>query len=121
MSRLIAAATLILLLPSQAATAADDGTTAFNTHCRNCHSAKKGDNRLGPSMHGIFGAPAGQVKGFAAYSGSLAGLVWDEATLDRFIAEPAAVAANTSMNYPLVGDPATRREIIEYLRSIREP
>jgi len=41
-----------------------DGKIAFNTHCRNCHSLIKGDNRLGPSLYGILGAQAGQVEGY---------------------------------------------------------
>ncbi|MES1179787.1 MAG: cytochrome C, partial [Hyphomicrobium sp.] len=61
----------------------DAGQVAFNTHCRNCHSVKPGDNRLGPSLHGVYGSPAGQVKGFGNYSGGLTpDMKWDEATLD---------------------------------------
>jgi cytochrome c2 len=52
-----------------AAAADGDGQIAFNNHCRNCHSFKKGDNWLGPSIFGIFGASAGRVEGYGGYSG----------------------------------------------------
>ncbi len=105
-----------------AAAAEDDkGVTAFNTHCRNCHSITKGDNRLGPSLYGVFGARAGRVEGYRSYSGSLTGVTWDEATLDKFIANPAAVAASTTMIYPAVGDASERKKIIAFLKSIGAP
>ena len=99
---------------------AEDDTAglAFNNHCRTCHSIKKGDNRLGPSMYGIYGAQAGRVEGYRGYSGGLTGLVWDEATLDRFIANPAAISSGTNMITPPVSDPTERKKIIQFLKSI---
>lgn len=116
----------VLLLVSlaftcKASAANDDHKIAFNTHCRNCHSYKKGDNRLGPSLYGIVDSKAGEVAGFNAYSGSLTGLTWDEATLDRFIANPASLAPNTYMNFPPVANAATREKIIEFLKSTNAP
>lgn len=97
----------------------DAGQVAFNTHCRNCHSVEPGDNRLGPTLHGIVGAKAGQVKGFGNYSGSLtADMTWDEATIDKFIANPTAMAPNTTMKpFGGVPDPAQRKLIIEFLKT----
>lgn len=102
------------------ATSADDaGQVAFNTHCRNCHSVKPDDHRLGPSLHNIFGAKAGQAKGFANYSGGLTeDITWDEATLDKFIADPKSIASNTTMT-PFAGipDAEQRKLIIDYLKT----
>ncbi len=97
----------------------DAGQIAFNTHCRNCHSTKPGDNRLGPSLHGIFGAKAGQVAGFGAYSGSLTpDVTWDEATLDKFITNPDSIASSTTMKpFPGVADAEERKKIIEFLKA----
>ena len=99
----------------------DDGKIAFNNHCRTCHSFKQGDNRLGPSMFAIFGARAGQVSGYGAYSGGLAGVRWDEATLDRFIADRMSVSPNTNMNSPPVLDANARRNIIAFLKTLKTP
>jgi len=105
--------------PAPSATADDAGQIAFNTHCRNCHSVKQDDHRLGPSLHGIFGAKAGQAKGYANYSGGLTpDITWDEATLDKFIADPKALASNTTMTpYPGLPDASQRKLIIDYLKA----
>lgn len=93
------------------------GEVAFNTHCRNCHSFKPGDHRLGPSLHGIVGDEAGAAKGFANYSGALAGFTWDEATLHKFMSDPVSVAPGTTMIFPPVKDQGDRQAIIDFLKS----
>jgi cytochrome c len=124
------AATLALVLPAAAwageaaapaAEGEDAGQVAFNTHCRTCHSVKPDDNRLGPTLHGISGAKAGQVKDFKNYSGQLDETVtWDDATLDKFLANPTAFASNTTMK-PFAGieDAAQRKLIIDYLKTAK--
>ncbi|MGE0023511.1 MAG: cytochrome c family protein [Hyphomicrobium sp.] len=112
-------ALMALAWPCTAAHAGEDGATAYNTHCRTCHSIRPGDHRLGPSLAGIFGAPAGQAEGYRGYSGAFDGLVWDEATLDKLLADPASVSSSTNMIFPPVSDPAKRRQIIEFLKSIK--
>jgi cytochrome c len=92
----------------------------FNNHCRTCHSVKEGDNRLGPSLHNIYGAKAGSVPGYANYSQSMktSGVTWDEATLDRFIENPEQVVPNNNMKpYKGIPDPAVRRQIVDYFKS----
>ena len=49
----------------------------------------------------------------------LSGPVWDEVTLDRFIADPASISPSTYMIYPLVKDRAERKKIIEFLKSLK--
>jgi len=113
----ILASLLIVASPAAAQAAADEpGEIIFNNHCRKCHTVKQGDNRLAPSLYGIVGKKAGQVEGFKGYSGGLEGITWDEATLDKFIADPASVASNTNMIYPPVTDAAERKKIIEFLK-----
>ncbi|HKE96828.1 MAG TPA: c-type cytochrome [Povalibacter sp.] len=108
-----------LLLVAGSAVAAENGTQ-FNNHCRTCHSAKADDNRQGPSLHGIVGARAGSSQGFANYSQAMknSGITWDEATLEKFIANPEAVEPNNNMKpFGGVDDPAVRRQIVEFLKS----
>ena len=97
-----------------------DGKTSFNNHCRTCHSIH-GDNRLGPSLVGIFGNSAGQAIGYAGYSGGLKGFTWDAATLDKFIANPTTISPSTNMIFPPVTDAAERHRIIEFLKTFRAP
>jgi cytochrome c len=96
------------------------GRAAFNNYCRTCHSTKKGDNRIGPSLYRIVGAKAGTRPGFAAYSQAMknSGIVWDEKTLDRFIANPEEVVPNNNMKpFKGIPDPAVRKSIIEFLKA----
>lgn len=112
------AACVAVYMPS--AFAADiDGEAAFNNACRTCHSTKPDDNRLGPNLHGIVGRKAGAAEGFN-YSGSMknAGLTWDEAHLDKFIANPDAVVQGNNMKpYTGLSDAAQRKAIIEFLKT----
>jgi cytochrome c len=93
---------------------------AFNNACRTCHSIKEGDHRIGPSLHGIFGAKAGTRPGFqssAAIANS--GVTWNEKTLDRFIENPEAVAPNNGMKpYAGLPDAQARKNIVEYLKAL---
>ena len=71
-------------------------------------------------MYGIFGAQSGRVAGHGGYSGGgKRSFVWDEGTLDRFIAEPASISPNTNMIYPPVKDRAERKRIIEFPKSLK--
>ena len=114
---LIGMSTTAVVLPGLAA---ESSPSAFNNHCRTCHSVKEGDNRLGPSLHDIHGAKAGSSSTYTAYSQGLkrSGIVWDEATLDRFIENPEQVVPNNNMKpYKGIADPAIRKQIIDYLKS----
>jgi cytochrome c len=104
----------------EAALAADEASpTAFNNTCRTCHSWKEGDNRLGPSLHGIIGRKAGTAPGFG-YSSAVksSGITWDEASLDKFITNPDAFIPNNNMKpFSGVSDEATRKKIIDFLKT----
>ena len=80
---------------------------------------KEGDNRLGPTLAGVVGRKAGSLPDYA-FSDSLkkSGVVWDEASLDRFIENPEAVAPGNAMKpYTGVSSPEDRAAIIAYLKS----
>jgi len=100
------------------AAAAMDGQQAFNNNCRTCHTVKEGDNRLGPSLFGIVGRKAGSLPGYR-FSPSLqqSGINWDEASLDKFIADPEQLVSGNAMKpYGGVSDAAQRQAIIDYLK-----
>jgi len=105
---------------SGGAFAADEaGKEAFNNNCRTCHSWKQGDNRLGPSLHGVVGRKAGSAEGFA-YSQSVknSGITWDEGSLDKFITNPNGLIPNNNMKpFAGIADAGTRKQIIDFLKS----
>ena len=120
-SRTIAlrAAISILLSASVPAPAQDDpGQIAYNNACRTCHSIREGDNRLGPSLHGVVGRKAGSLSGYNNYSESMkkADIVWDKSNLERFIVNPDQVVPNNNMKpYGGLSSAEERAKIIAYL------
>lgn len=116
------AATALATLTASTSFAAqnDAGMLVFNNHCRQCHSYKQGDNRLGPSLHGVVGRKAGTAPNYGNYSDSLknSGITWTPEQLDKWIANPDAVVPNNNMKpYPGVADADQRRQIVEFLKS----
>ena len=113
----LAAASVLLATP---AVAQDDaGQLMFNNACRTCHVVKEGDNRLGPNLYRIVGRLAGSVDGYG-YSSALddADFVWDEETLDRFIANPEqAVPGNNMKPFSGIASREDRAKIIGFLRA----
>jgi cytochrome c len=99
----------------------EDNKMAFNNACRTCHSFKEGDNRLGPSLHGVVGRKAGTLEGFAFSSAmKSANIVWDEQNLDKFIANPDQVVSGNGMKpYTGISDAKVRGEIIAYLKTLK--
>jgi len=123
--RTTAFSTLALLASFAPALAAeeqgDDGQVAFNNACRTCHSFKPDDNRLGPTLHGIVGRKAGSIEGFA-FSPSMkgSGITWDDANLDKFIANPNQVVSGNKMQpFGGVADAGERKKIVDYLKTLK--
>ena len=98
------------------------GQKAFK-QCAACHKVGDGaKNGTGPVLNGIVGAAAGQVEGFK-YSKPLmdmaaGGLVWDEASLDAFLAKPKDFMKGTKMSYAGMKKAEDRAAVIAYLASI---
>jgi len=85
--------------------------------CRACHELQPGPvEKVGPHLGGLIGRPAGQVAGFA-YSPALAGarLVWDRATLDRWLEKPGAVVPGNIMAFAGIANAADRAALLRYL------
>lgn len=111
-------ALIVLCLPGTAASAQDgEAQLAYNNHCRTCHSVNPGDNRLGPSLHGVIGRQVGTLEGYSfTRSMTAAGFAWDAETLDAFIENPDAVVPGHGMRpYPGVSDPEIRAAIVSAL------
>jgi cytochrome c len=120
MKALAAAAALIAAGATTLAAAADlaHGEEVY-TRCMACHALRA--DRVGPHHCGLFGRKAGSVPGFD-YSAAMqrSNIVWDEATLSRFLAKPQAVVPGTSMTYDGVPDPKDRADLIAYLKRANE-
>lgn len=108
-----------VLLGSQAAWAEGDAAKGEKIYkkCKACHSLEAGKNKVGPSLAGIFGRTAGAEEGFK-YSAAMkdSGIVWDEATLDSFLAKPKEVVPKTRMAFPGLKKEQDRMDVIAYLK-----
>jgi len=97
---------------------ADAPPPAF-AQCQSCHSPEAGKNGIGPSLAGVFGTRAAEVPGYDFTPAmKQAGLVWDEATLDRYLKAPQEVVPGTRMLFPGIKDDAKRAAVIAYLKTI---
>ena len=92
---------------------------AVYDRCLACHALAY--DRTGPRHCGLFGRRAGGVKEFA-YSGAMkrSGIVWNEKTLDRFLANPLAAVPGTAMGYAGVTDARERANLIAWLRQAND-
>ena len=113
----VVAAVLLAASSAQAAGDATRGRAAYETRCGACHSPQAA--RVGPRHAGVLGRRAGSVDGYD-YSPALKAsrLVWDAASLDRWLADPEAVIPGQRMGYRL-DDAAARADIVAYLATLR--
>jgi cytochrome c len=89
--------------------------------CRACHQVgPTAKNGVGPVLNGVVGRPAGTFPGYnysAANKNS--GLTWDEATLQKYLANPGATVKGTKMIFPGIKDPAKVNDVIAYLKTYK--
>jgi len=96
---------------------ADSGADLYASQCGTCHTLSAKDPMLqGPNLGNVYGRRVGSVAGFA-YSPDYtkANFVWDDAHLDAYLANPAAVLGDSYMMYQQP-DAGIRKQIIEYLK-----
>jgi len=111
----LAAAPLLALCSSAlAAGDAEVGLALYKARCSACHSLDY--NGVGPAHRGVFERGAALAPGFA-YSDALKSshLIWDEASLERWLADPEKVAPGQRMGIN-VPDAKDRADLIAYLK-----
>src|ERR1700761_9118474 len=112
---------LLLAGSATAALAADPvaGEKIFKTQCGICHAIVAGQNRIGPTLFGVVGRPAGGVPGFNYTADhKKLGVTWDAATLDKYLTNPRAMVPDTSMVYAGLKDDAQRADLVAYLGTL---
>jgi cytochrome c len=115
---------LALGVVSSLAVAAGDarrGAQVFH-QCMACHSTTPGEHLTGPSLAHVYGRKAASAEGFLRYSDALktSGLVWNEATLDKWLADPQALVHGTSMTFPGLKAEKDRLDVAQFLRAVAE-
>jgi len=92
------------------------GRELYEKRCAGCHAL---DNaKVGPPLRSIFGRRAAADPSFP-YSDGLkkAGLVWDEATLERWLTDPEALVSDNDMGFRL-SRAEERSAIVAYLKQL---
>lgn len=86
--------------------------------CIACHSFRDGQHMTGPSLYKIYGATAGKIAGFDRYSQGLreSTLVWEEASLDKYLKNPSGLVPGTTMTARL-SKPEDRANLIAFLKT----
>lgn len=95
------------------------GRKAYERWCVGCHGDGAEGRNPGPSLAGLFGRRAGTVGG-TPYAKNLydANIVWNEASLQRYLASPADEVHGTIM--PIgIHDPGERADVIAYLKTLK--
>jgi cytochrome c len=106
--------------PTQSATTAADARPAAYGQCAACHSVEPGKHGIGPSLAGVFGSKAGSAAGYNySPANKNSGLTWDEATLDEYLTAPLKKVPGTKMSYAGMSDPAQRKAVIDYMKTLK--
>ena len=93
-----------------------NGANIFTAQCSICHSLKEGKNKIGPSLAGVIGRPAGHASNFS-YSDALknSGVTWNTETLNTYLSNPTAMIPGNKMPYRGLTDEKLRLDLIAYL------
>lgn len=117
-------AVVLSFLAAPTAWSAGDATRGAKVFqaCAACHSIAPGVHMTGPSLANVWGRKAGTAPGFSRYSEAMkqADVVWNEATLDRWLTDPEALIHGTTMTFPGIRDSGPRQDVIAYLQAVSE-
>jgi cytochrome c len=121
-SRLVATGAIVAGMLAAGSAHAQDaakGEQVFR-QCSVCHATEPGVAKLGPSVAGVVGRKAGTEPGFG-YSEAMKayGKVWDKATLDAYLTNPAAAVPNGKMVFVGLKDATQRADVIAYLETLK--
>ena len=98
-------------------TDAQRGERVFGA-CAACHSLEPDRNMTGPSLSGVWDRKAGSLASFQRYSQALksSDIVWDDKTLDAWIADPQHVVPGNTMTFPGIKDARQRADLLAFLK-----
>jgi cytochrome c len=118
----LAIAALAAVLASNAARADGDpalGKVQFNK-CAACHSAKAGENKIGPSLHGVVGRPSHSIENFS-YSDAMKAynVTWTDEELNKYLENPRGVVTGTKMIFVGLKKEDERANLIAYLDTLK--
>jgi cytochrome c len=117
MKTFVAAAALIIVFAEVAAAQdATNGAKVFQ-QCAICHAIGPGaQNKIGPELNGLDGRRSGTVPSFDySDANKNSGIVWNETTFKRYIANPQAMIPGAKMPFAGLKDPEQINDLWAYL------
>ena len=114
---LILAVVLFVIRPALAAGDPEHGGSVFQA-CMACHSLAPDRNMTGPSLAGVWGRKAGDLKSFDRYSPALksSAIAWDEKSLDEWLKAPQTVVPGNRMVFPGIPKARDRADLIAFIK-----
>lgn len=116
----------VFLMMAAAAVAADGdakrGASVYRA-CVACHSLGPNVHLTGPSLAGLWGKKAASIADYPRYSKALRvqEFIWDETTLNAWVAAPDAFVAGNYMTFRGIKDDKARGDLIAFLRLALAP
>lgn len=100
---------------------AEDGARVFKK-CQACHQiGPDAKNSVGPVLNGVVGRTAGSVAGYAYSDANKAShIVWDEATLAKYLPDPRGFLPGTKMTFAGLKKPKEVADVILYLKQFND-
>ena len=115
----VVASAILFVVPAHAEGDAAAGAKVFN-QCKACHDVEKGVNKVGPTLKGVVGRKAAAVADYKYSEAMIAkgaeGLVWDEANLTTYLANPKAFVPKTKMAFAGLKKPEDIANVIAFLK-----
>ncbi len=117
---LVVSAGFTIAAPAAGNTPAARPRPAAFMQCAACHSIEPGRNGVGPSLAAVSGRKAASLPGYT-YSNALknSGITWDAANLDKWLTSPQRTVPGTKMPFAGIPDPARRKEVVDYLLTLK--
>ena len=93
----------------------EKGKAVFE-QCAACHSLDGTGDYDGPTLKGVIGRKAGSLEDYR-YSTAMkrSDVVWDAATIDKYVADPQAFVPGNRMAFAGISDKTQREDLIAFL------
>jgi cytochrome c len=109
---------LLSATPSLAAGDAAAGREVYQTRCLGCHGDASKPGTTAPGLVGVFGRKAGTgAGGTTSRAAAESNFIWDEKSLNQFLASPSDKIHGTLMPVGVAGE-RERADVIAYLKTL---